>query len=81
VSVEQVRARRVSDDGETVLTTTHGNQYVRGGYVVLRSDGEQFHMPSEKFEALYRVKEVEAVSVPVQSSLAERLATHGESDE
>lgn len=58
--VETVKARRLADTGEFILTTKHGGVTVYGGYLVERNGGiSSEYWDTESFEAYWDVVPVE----------------------
>lgn len=50
---EVVRARKLKDEGETIVTTTHGGLAVFGGYLVYTKGGAAEYWETDKFADYY----------------------------
>lgn len=50
---ETVLARPLSDQGESIVTTTHGPVTANGGYYVMFKDGRCEYWDAERFEGHY----------------------------
>lgn len=60
-----VRARKLKDTGENIVTTAHGTLTVFGGYLVRHRSGISEYMTTEEFESKFAPKEDEQEESPL----------------